>query len=60
MVADAEAGYTAVQSQKAVSTYFSSKQILPSGFADQYIKGGVSREPGVCDNWLLWLRQVLH
>ena len=26
---------TAVQSQKAVSAYFTSKQILPFGFADQ-------------------------
>ena len=28
--------YTAVQSQKAVSAYFTSKQILPLGFAEQY------------------------
>ena len=28
--------YTAVQSQKAVSAYFTSKQILSFGFADQY------------------------
>ena len=27
---------TAVQSQKALSAYFSSKQILPFGFAEQY------------------------
>ena len=30
------AEYTAVQRQKAVSAYFTSKQILPSGFAEQY------------------------
>ena len=29
--------YTAMQSQKAVSAYFTSKQILPFGFAVQYI-----------------------
>ena len=28
--------YTAVQSQKAVSAHFTSKQILPSGLAKQY------------------------
>ena len=28
--------YTAVQSHKAVSAYFTSKQILPFGFAQQY------------------------
>ena len=28
--------YSAVQSEKAVSAYFTSKQILPSGFANQY------------------------
>ena len=28
--------YTAVQSQKAVSAYFTSKQILPFGFAERY------------------------
>ena len=28
--------YTAVQTQNAVSAYFTSKQILPFGFADQY------------------------
>ena len=28
--------HTALQSQKAVSTYFLSKQILPFGFARQY------------------------
>ena len=28
--------YTVVQSQKAVSAYFTSKQILPFGFAEQY------------------------
>ena len=28
--------YTAVQSQKAVTAYFSSKQLLPFGFAEQY------------------------
>ena len=28
--------YTAVQSQKAVSAHFTSKQILPFGFAQQY------------------------
>ena len=27
---------TAVQSQKAVSAYFTSEQILPFGFAEQY------------------------
>ena len=29
--------YIAVQCQKAVPSYFSSKQILPFGFAEQYI-----------------------
>ena len=29
-------GNTAVQSQKAISAYFTSKQILPFGFAEQY------------------------
>ena len=28
--------YTAVQSQNAVSNYFTSKQILPFGFTEQY------------------------
>ena len=28
--------YAAVQSQKAVSAYFTSKQILPFGFAEQH------------------------
>ena len=28
--------YTTVQNQKAVSTYFTSKQILPFGFAERY------------------------
>ena len=28
--------YSAVQSQKAVSAYFTSKQILPFGFAEQH------------------------
>ena len=28
--------YTAVQSQKEVSAYFTSKQIMPFGFAEQY------------------------
>ena len=28
--------YTALQSQKAVSAYFTSEQILPFGFAGQY------------------------
>ena len=28
--------YTAFQNQKAVSAYFTSNQILPFGFADQY------------------------
>ena len=29
-------GYSAVQSQKAVSAYFTSSEILPFGFAKQY------------------------
>ena len=29
-------GYTAEQSQKVVSAYFTSKQILPFGFVEQY------------------------
>ena len=37
-----ELDYTAVQSQKAVTAYFSSKQLLPSGFADQYRQLDVS------------------
>ena len=31
--------YTAVQSQKAVTAYFSSKQLLPCGLARQYYGG---------------------
>ena len=31
----ANPGFSAVQSQKAVTAYFSSKQLLPSGLADQ-------------------------
>ena len=34
--------YSAVQSQKAVSAYFTSKQILPFGFAEQYCSLDVS------------------
>ena len=33
--------YIAVQSQKAVSAYFTSKQIRPFGFADQYSNNSV-------------------
>ena len=33
--------YTAMQSQKAVSAYFTSKQILPFAFAVQYSQGVV-------------------
>ena len=33
-------GCTAVQSQKAVAAYFSSKRLLPSGFAEQCTVAG--------------------
>ena len=35
--------YTAVKSQKAVSAYFTSKQILPFGFAEQF-RGQVNQQ----------------
>ena len=40
----------AMQSQKAVSTYFTSKQILPSGFGEQNKTCHVS---GTCDPYTI-------
>ena len=39
---------TAVQSQKAVSAYFTSKQILPFGFAEQTSSTGVDIDNNYC------------
>ena len=52
--------YAALQSQKAVSAYFTSKQILPSGFAEQYkyphYRVLVSKDNALSD----WLTDYFH
>ena len=47
--------YAAVQRQKAVSAYFTSKQILPFSFAEQYggIKGSPTWSCGSLVGWTL-------
>ena len=36
--------YAAMQSQKAVSAYFTREQILPLGFAEQYVNRGMKKD----------------
>ena len=54
--------YTAVQGQRAVSAYFTSKQILPFSFAEQYRGLPICKGPisiiifGLCPNILIFQR----